>query len=143
MVMLMSYLIWLRSHEPSTQQLIFVKSFLNHFQYVKIHNFHGNQVSNKDSVRRLHVFDYFFVFLVAESSFSQRRFVQTMWTRQKAFSCHQQVTWDGNVVYIISQFMIMRPYSLDGCRLGSNIYKLLWDFTTFHEHKEYLNFQVT
>ena len=54
-VMLMSYLVWLRSHEPSTYQLISVKSFLNHFQYLKVHNFHVNLVSKKDSMKRFMV----------------------------------------------------------------------------------------
>ena len=41
-VMLTICVIGLRSHEPSTYELIYVKSLLNHLEYLKFYNLHDN-----------------------------------------------------------------------------------------------------
>ena len=45
----------------------------------------------------MQMFYIFWEFLVPRLDFGQRKFVQTMWTRNKEFRFKQKVIWDGYV----------------------------------------------
>ena len=115
MVMLTSYLVWLRSHEPSTYELISVKSLLNHLEYLKFHTLHDNQIGVKQRkyANVLHFLNFFRI-SKPRSNFGQRKFVQTLWTRQKAFSFNQKVRSEMVMWFGLSPSLVVQEKTIFG-----------------------------